>query len=295
MVMPRDISLETTGRIATLTIARPDALNAFTRGTARELVDALDAADADDEVGVVIVTGSGRTFCAGADVSRGSTTFDPAVRDELKSADTFRDGAGIIALRIFEMNKPVIAAVNGPAIGMGATIVLPMDMRLASTTARFGFVFTRRGLVPEAASSWFLPRVVGISTAQEWVCTGRIVSADEALAAGLVRSVHPPGELLDRARELAHEIVANTSPVSVALSRHMLWRMLGASHPMTAHKLDSVALHARGSSEDVREGVTAFLEKRVPNFHSRVSTDMPEFFPWWDEEPFPRGMPGSAP
>jgi len=191
-----------------------------------------------------------------------------------------------VTLRIFNLTKPIIAAVNGPAVGVGATMTLPMDVRLASDTARFGFVFTRRGLVPEAASSWFLPRVVGISRAVEWVCTGRVFPAEEALAGGLVRSTHPPDELLPTARALAQEMAEGTSPVSVALSRQMLWRMLGAPHPMDAHRIDSRGIAARGASADAREGVESFLEKRQASFPLRVSDGMPDFYPWWDEPEF---------
>jgi enoyl-CoA hydratase/carnithine racemase len=254
-----------------------------------ELIDAFDRADADDEVRAVVVTGRGRGFCAGADLGAGGSTFDYEAQGTRARDDRGlppRDGGGQVTLRIFNLTKPVIAAVNGPAVGVGATMTLPMDVRLASDTARFGFVFTRRGLVPEAASSWFLPRVVGISRAMEWVCTGRVFPAEEALAGGLVRSTHAPDELLPTARALALEMAEGTSPVSVALSRQMLWRMLGAPHPMDAHRVDSRGIAARGSSADAREGVESFLEKRQASFPLRVSDGMPDFYPWWDEPEF---------
>jgi enoyl-CoA hydratase/carnithine racemase len=236
-------------------------------------------------VRAVIVTGAGRAFCAGADLSAGRETFDYAKREGL-SAETHRDGGGQVTLRIFEMKKPVIAAVNGPAVGIGATMLLPMDLRLASSEARFGFVFTRRGIVPEACSSWFLPRLVGISQALEWTLSGRVFPAQEALAGGLVSKVLAPDELLPAARALAKEIVDNTAPVSVALARQMMWRMLGADHPMEAHKVDSRGIFHMGASPDVAEGIAAFKEKRAPKFSMRVSRDMPTFYPWWEERAF---------
>jgi enoyl-CoA hydratase/carnithine racemase len=268
--------------VATITLNRPDKLNAFTPTMALELIAALDVVDADDAVRAVVVTGAGRGFCAGADLSGGGDTFSYAEGDEA----AHRDGGGLVTLRIFECLKPVIGAINGPSVGIGTTMQLPMDMRLASTEARFGFVFSRRGIVPEAASSWFLPRVVGISRALEWCETGRIFGADEALAGGLVRSVHEPGDLLPAAYALAAEIAENAAPVSVALTRQMLWRMAGADHPMEAHKVDSRGIAVRGASPDAIEGVMAFLEKRPANFPMRVSDGMPDFFPWWTEREF---------
>ena len=269
--------------VLTITLHRPEKLNAFTPTMMRELIDAFDRADADDAVRAVIVTGAGRAFCAGADLSGGGGTFDNTARDTL---ETHRDGGGLVALRIFESKKPVIAAINGPAVGVGITMTLPMDVRLASTAARMGFVFARRGIVPEACSSWFLPRVVGISRATEWVYTGRIFSAEEALAGGLVSRIVPPADLLATARGLAREIADNTSAVSVALSRQLLWRMLGADHPMEAHQVDSRAIYWMGSSADAREGVAAFLEKRPARFTLRPSADLPGFYPWWTPRPF---------
>jgi enoyl-CoA hydratase/carnithine racemase len=281
------ILYDVTDGIATITMNRPDKLNAFTGRMMAEMIDAFDRSDADDGVRVVIVTGAGRGFCAGADLSGGGDTFNAAARGSAvpePGTDGHavpRDGGGLLTLRIFESLKPVIAAINGPAVGIGITMTLAMDIRLAADDARMGFVFTRRGVVPEAASSWFLTRAVGISRALEWVTTGRVFPAIEALEGGLVRSIHPQAELLPTARELAREIVENTSPVSVALARHMLWRMLGADHPMEAHKIDSRGIFTRGASADAREGVMSFLEKRPASFTMRVTEDMPDWFPWW--------------
>jgi enoyl-CoA hydratase/carnithine racemase len=273
------IRTELDDRVLTITLNRPERLNAWTPTMMRELVEAFDRSDADDEVRAVIVTGAGRGFCAGADLAAGGDTFDYSKRERSGDDPIPRDGGGQFTLRVFESQKPVIAAINGPAVGVGATMTLPMDIRLASDTARIGFVFARRGIVPEAASSWFLPRIVGISQAMEWVATGRVFDAQEALRGGLVRSVHPAGELLDAAYELAREIVDNTAPVSVALARRMLWTMLGAEHPMFAHRADSRGMAARGQSADAREGVTAFLEKRPAEFPDRVSDGLPDVFP----------------
>jgi enoyl-CoA hydratase/carnithine racemase len=270
--------------ILTLTLNRPDRLNAWTETMAEELISAIERADADDEVRVVIVTGAGRAFCAGADLERGGETFDWRAREGADAVP--RDNGGRFTLRVFESVKPVIAAINGPAVGVGATMTLPMDIRLAADDARFGFVFVRRGIVPEAASSWFLPRVVGISQALEWVTTGRVFSAQEALDGGLVRSLHPRDELLEAARALAREIIDGAAPVSVALARRMLWRMLGAEHPMEAHRVDSRALFRRGQSDDVVEGVTSFLEKRPATFTDRVSEGLPDVFVEWSQPEF---------
>lgn len=275
--------------VFTITLNRPERLNAYNLAMQRELIAAFDEADANDDVRAVIVTGAGRAFCAGADLAAGGQTFDYARRADRQGftgEDARRDGGGTVTLRIFECLKPVIAAVNGPAVGIGATMLLPMDVRLASTDARFGFVFTRRGITPEAASSWFLPRLVGISRALEWSMTGRVFPAAEALEGGLVRSVHAPADLLPAALALAREIADHAAPVSVALARQMMWRMLGADHPMEAHKVDSRSIIARGAMADAKEGVTAFLEKRPAAFTDRVSADMPDFFPWWQPRRF---------
>ncbi|MFZ0716400.1 crotonase/enoyl-CoA hydratase family protein [Mycobacterium sp.] len=274
------IRYEVSDHVLTITLDRPERLNAFTDLMAVELVDAFDRADADDDVRAVVMTGAGRGFCAGADLESGGDTFDFADETE------YRDTGGTVSLRIFESVKPVIAAINGPAVGVGISMTLPADVRLASDTARFGFVFARRGIVLDAASSWFLPRAVGISRALEWTATGRVFDAAEALDAGLVRSVYPPEDLLPAAYAVAAEIVANTAPVSVALNRQMLWRMLGAEHPMVAHELDSRLGQSRGASADAKEGVTAFLEKRGAQFPDRVSVDMPADYPWWEPRPF---------
>ncbi|HOM14039.1 MAG TPA: crotonase/enoyl-CoA hydratase family protein [Rubrivivax sp.] len=277
--------------IATITLHRPDKLNAFTTRMGDELIAAFDHTDADDAVRAVIVTGAGRAFCAGADLSGGGQTFDYAARaqaaqHEKKVGEVYRDGGGRVTLRIYRSLKPVIGAINGAAVGIGMTLQLPMDMRLASTEARFGFVFARRGITPEAASSWFLPRLVGMQTALEWCFTGRVFPAQEALARGLVRSLHAPHELLPAARALAREIAEHSAPVSVALTRQMLWRLAAAEHPMAAHRIDSRAIQARGASADAREGIGAFLDKRAPVYPDKVSSGMPEFFPWWDEPAF---------
>jgi enoyl-CoA hydratase/carnithine racemase len=287
------ILYEVSEQILTITLNRPDKLNAFNATMMRELIEAFDAADKDDEVRAIIVTGAGRAFCAGADLSSGANTFDrDAQRGPVRrladggvdySDPNARDGGGQVTLRIFKCLKPVIAAVNGPAVGIGATMQLAMDIRIASENAKFGFVFSQRGIVPEAASSWFLPRIVGISQALEWCFTGRVFPAEEALAGRLVSKVVPPDQLLAAARALAREIATKTAPVSVALIRQMMWRMSGADDPMEAHKVDSRGIYARGRSGDVKEGVMAFLEKRPAHFTDKVSSDMPDYFPWWEE------------
>jgi len=264
-------------RVLTITLHRPDNLNAFTPVMKRELIAAFDAADADDDVRVVVVTGAGRAFCAGADLSGGGDTFDYKRRGG-SATEAPRDGGGEVSLRIYEMRKPVIGAINGAAVGVGVTMTLPMDVRLASDTAKFGFVFTRRGIVPEAASTWFLPRLVGPSQAAEWLMTGRVFPAVEAHAGGLVRSVHAADDLLPAAYELARDIADNAAPVSVALARQMMWRGLATDSPYDAHVTDSRAMHATGQAADVREGIASFMEKRAPQFPGRVSTDVPDVF-----------------
>jgi enoyl-CoA hydratase/carnithine racemase len=296
------LQLALEGPVLTIALHRPERMNAYTHDMSVELMRAFDLADADDAVRAVIVTGSGRAFCAGADLSLGAKTFDYAARGDRPGAaaaagaaaqadgggidwgsEAVRDSGGRVTLRIFGCLKPVIAAVNGPAVGIGATMLLPMDIRLAAEGARFGFVFTRRGIVPEACSSWFLPRLVGISQALEWTMTGRVLDAAEALRGGLVRQVLPPAELLPAAHALALEIAANTAPVSVALTRQLMLRMQGAAHPMEAHRIDSRAIFSRGASADAKEGVESFLDKRAAVFPNTVSADMPPWFPWWDE------------
>jgi enoyl-CoA hydratase/carnithine racemase len=289
--------------VCTLTLHRPDKLNAVTPTMIEELIAAFDRIDADDAVRAVIVTGAGRAYCAGADLSGGGKTFDhggptthrrasratdphtPSARDGSRSATEHRDGGGRVTLRLFDLKKPVIAAINGPAVGFGVTMTLAMDVRLASTTARFGFVFSRRGVVPEACSTWFLPRIVGIAQAAEWVYTGRVFDANEALRGRLVSRVLDPEALLPAAHSLAREIADNTSAVSVALSRQMLWKLLGADHPMAAHRLDSQGMFWTGRSADAYEGVTSFVEKRPAKFTLKPSTDMPPFYPWWEARP----------
>ena len=272
--------------IATITLNRPEKMNAFTNVMMKEMVAAFDLVDGDDAVRVVIVTGGGeRAFCAGADLTpdHGGSVFASGDAVESLSDERVRDSGGRLTLRIFECKKPVIAAVNGVAVGIGATMQLAMDMRLASTTARYGFVFARRGIVPEAASSWFLPRLVGMQRALEWCMTGRVFDAQEAMDGGLVRSLHAPEDLQPAAQKLAREIADNTAPVSVALTRHMLWRLSAEKHPMAAHKIDSRAIYRRSRSGDAKEGISSFLEKRDPVYPDKVSADMPDFFPWWDE------------
>jgi enoyl-CoA hydratase/carnithine racemase len=291
-----EIRYEVEDGICTVTLHRPDRLNAVTTTMLRELGEAWDRADADDAVRAVIVTGAGRAFCAGADLGSGGATFNYAerkgetsARGHAETAEEHRDGGGTVALRIFDMKKPVIAAINGPAVGFGITLTLPMDIRIASSSARIGFVFARRGVVPEACSTWFLPRLVGISQAAEWVYTGRVFSAEEALAGRLVSRVVAPDALLPTARALAREIADNSSAISVTLARQMMWKLLAADHPMDAHLLDSQAMFWTGRSADAREGIAAFLEKRPARFPLRPSADLPPFYPWW------RPRPSSAP
>ncbi|MGI9607667.1 MAG: crotonase/enoyl-CoA hydratase family protein [Acidimicrobiales bacterium] len=305
----QQITYEVTDRVATITLNRPDKLNAFTSRMVHEVCAAFDAADADGDVRAVIVTGAGRAFCAGADMSAGASTFqktnteapESRSRGERSSRSDQngepqrstgsvdkkqRDGGGIVSLRIFKSLKPVIAAINGAAVGVGSTMTLPMDIRLASTDARMGFVFTQRGITLEAASSWFLPRVVGMSQALEWSMTGRVFDAEEARAGGLVSAVHDPDDLLPAARELAAEIAESTSPVAVAMNRQLLWRMWGEPHPMGAHRVESRAVPQLGASADVAEGITSFFEKRPAEFASDPATEMPPVYPWFDEPEF---------
>ena len=282
----QDILYEVSDGIATITLNRPDKMNAFTGRMMHEIISALDITDTDDDVKVVIFTGAGRAFCAGADLSSGGDTFAKGGSDVQTKQGVPRDGGGLVSLRIFNSLKPVIGVINGAAVGVGVTMTLPMDFRLASDNAKFGFVFAKRGIVPEACSSYFLPRLVGISQATEWVYTGRVFPASEALAGGLVRSVHAPEDLMGVARGIAREIADNTAPVSVAMSRRMLWQMLGASHPMEAHRADSRGIQERGRSADSKEGVVSFLEKRDAVYPDKVSQGLPNIFPNWEEPEF---------
>jgi len=306
----RTIGYDLSDGVATITLDRPDHMNAFTVRMCMEMIDAFDRVDDDPDVRAVIVTGAGRAFCAGADLAGGADAFDPSgsaaagVASELtdgggassemspgeramrRAVDPRRDFGGLLTLRIFEVTKPVIAAINGPAVGIGATMTLPMDIRLASDSARFGFVFAARGIVPEAASSWFLPRLVGIQQALEWCYTARVFPAAEALDGGLVRSLHAPEDLLGAARALATEIATNSAPVSVALTRQLMWRGLVADHPMEAHRIDSPGVTTTGSGADAREGISAFFEKRPPEWRQQVPGDLPDWFPWWDQPSF---------
>lgn len=283
----REIVYETSGDIVTITLNRPQQLNAFTFRMRDELLEAFDRADADDDIRAIVVTGAGRAFCAGADLSSGNKTFDYAARANETDMASHRDGGGRVTLRIFKSLKPVIAAINGPAVGIGATMTLPMDYRIGVEQARLGFVFTRRGIVPEACSTWFLPRIVGINQALDWVLSGRLVTARDAFDAGLLQQVCTPEDLKKSAYRVAERIAENTSAVSVALARQMLWRMLGAVHPMQAHLVESRAIYATGRSNDAREGITSFLEKRPARFSDRPSADLPNVFPgeqelWWE-------------
>jgi len=292
------IAAETADGILTLTLNRPDKLNAFTGKMMWEMIDVFTKVNADDAVGAVIVTGAGRAFCAGADLSGGAGTFDATTNPARKERDAgpvetvdwsderVRDGGGRLTLAIYECLKPVIAAVNGAAVGVGITMQLAMDIRIAAPEARFGFVFARRGIVPEAASSWFLPRIVGIAQALDWCYSGRVFAAQEALDAGLVSEIVAQDALAARAREIARGIIDNAAPVSIALIRQMMWRGLGMDHPMEAHKVDSRGIYARGASADVREGVSAFLEKRPAKFPMKVSDGMPRYFPWWEQRKY---------
>lgn len=286
------IQYDVADNILTITLNRPDKLNAFTATMMTEMIDAFQRANKDDDVRAIIVTGAGRAFCAGADLSAGANTFNAQNRSEKAGVGTkngdvdwsderVRDGGGRVTLEIFECLKPVIAACNGPAVGIGATMQCAMDIRLGSEAARVGFVFSRRGIVPEAASSWFLPRIVGIQQALAWCYSGRVFDAKEAHDGGFFMEVLPPDQLLPRARAIAREIAENTSPVSVALIRQMMWRGLGMDHPMEAHKVNSRGIYSRGASADVKEGVVSFLEKRPAKFPQKVSADMPPYFPWW--------------
>ena len=290
------ITFNIKNHVGTMTLNRPDKLNAFNARMFNEMMDALNHVDENDEIRALIITGAGKAFCAGADLSAGENTFNydkRADRPDKKvpqkngqydlSHENTRDAGGRLSLRIFSCLKPVIAAINGDAVGVGITAMLPADIRIAAKQARFGFVFTRRGVVPEACSSWFLPRIAGIQNALEWMLSGRLIPAEEAKQAGLVRSLHEPNQLLDDANELARTFMEKTAPVSIALTRQMLWRALGDSHPMEAHKIDSRGIYIRGKSKDAKEGILSFLEKRNPNFPNKVSADMPDFFPWWKE------------
>jgi len=281
----KTIACEVEDGILTLTLNRPEILNAFNSDMLEEMLEAFDRADADDDVRAIIVTGAGRGFCAGADLSSGNDAFDADARADRPSG-VQPDGGGRLTLRIYELKKPIIAAINGPAVGVGVTMTLPMDIRIASDNARFGFVFARRGIVPEACSSYFLPRVVGISQALDWCYSGKVFPAEEALAGGLIRSIHAKDDLLEAARAIAREISDNTSSVSVTLIRQMMWRMLAADHPMEAHKIDSRGVYYTGRSADAKEGVDAFLEKRTAVFPGKVSNDLPDYYPWWEPRQF---------
>lgn len=280
------IRYEAEGPILFITLERPEKLNAFTTRMLDELIDAYRRADEDDAIRAIVVTGAGRGFCAGADLSAGPGTFDRRNADNVLGPEEHRDGGGLVSLTVYGLKKPVIAAINGPAVGVGITMTLPMDIRIASTQARMGFVFSRRGIVPEACSTYFLARLVGPAQAAEWFYTGRVFNAEEALRGGLVSRVVPPEQLLATATEIAREIADNTAPVSVALCRQMMWRGLEARHPMEAHRIESKGIYWMGQSVDVAEGVASFLEKRPPRFPGAPSRDMPPFYPWWEDPDF---------
>jgi enoyl-CoA hydratase/carnithine racemase len=292
------ITTDLSDGIFTITMHRPDNMNAFTERMMHEMIAAFDEADENDDVRAVIVTGHGdRAFCAGADLSSGAETFDYDKRLDRDSPQRedgsvdwnhrgARDGGGQLTLRIFNCKKPVIGAINGAAVGVGSTMTLPMDVRLAADHARFGFVFARRGIVPEAASSWFLPRLVGISQALQWCYKGDVFGAEEAMAGGLVQAIHKPEELIPAARALAKELTADSAPVSIAMTRQMLWRMMGANHPIEAHRMDSRAIWYRGRQEDAKEGIVSFLEKRPADYANKVSSDMPDLHQWFDDPEF---------
>jgi enoyl-CoA hydratase/carnithine racemase len=280
------IRYEQRGAVAVVTLNRPEQRNTVTYGVLDELLDAFARTDADDDVRAVVVTATGAFFSAGTDLGA-RDGYDTSAADFKPLRGGTRDVGGELAIRIFDSHKPVIAAVNGTAVGIGVSMILPMDVRIAAADARFGLPFVRRGIVPESCSTWFLPRVVGISRAVEWAVTGRIFDAAEALAGGLVRELLPAGQVLDRALEIAGEIASSTSAVSVALTRRMMWQQLGVDHPMHANVVESRALLALGRLADASEGVAAFREKRPPRFSLRVSSDLPDFVPWWDEPEFP--------
>jgi enoyl-CoA hydratase/carnithine racemase len=278
----KNILLEQRDNIAVLSLNRPNKLNAFTFSMMEEMIDALDALDADNNIHALIITGKGRAFCAGADLSSGQETFNPSFDDfAVQESDFRRDSGGILTLRMYKFLKPIVIACNGPAVGIGASMQLAADVRLASDQARFGFVFNNRGIVPDACSSWFLPKIVGISSALELTYSGRIIDASEALKLNLVSSIYDSENLLDNALDFAKNMVKNSAPVSIAVTRQMLWRSLEGSGPYDAHIVESKAIDSRGASEDAKEGVSSFLEKRAAEFKNKVSEDMPSFFPWW--------------
>ena len=272
-------------KVLTIQFTRPEKMNTFSGQMLKDIMEVLDDAEKDDEVRAVIFTGSGKAFCAGADLSSGEDTFDMSDRQK-KDQNVQRDTGGVLTLRLFDFKKPLIAAINGAAVGVGVTMTLPMDIRICSDKAKFGFVFAKRGIVPEACSSWFLPKIVGISNALQWCLSGKIFQPTEALEKGLITEITSEEDLLKRAKEIASDFVDSTSSLSVTLIRQMLWKMLGADHPMEAHKVDSRGVYFLGKTGEASEGVLSFLEKRDPNFPGKVSKDLPEFYPWWTEKDF---------
>lgn len=279
----REIRYALESRVATITLDRPGAMNAFTTRMMEEMLAAIAAADRDDGVRAIVVTGAGKAFCAGADLSAGGSTFDDSSGGEGVGLADHRDGGGRVSLALFACRKPVIAAINGAAVGVGITMTLPMDIRVVAEDAKIGFVFARRGIVPEACSSWFLPRIVGISKAAELCYTGRVFRARDEAGSGLFTHVVPAAEVLPRATSIAREIADNTSAVSVALTKALLWHGLGEADPQSAHIIDSKCIHWAGRRPDAYEGVSSFLEKRGPRFSMSAWRDMPDFYPWWKE------------
>ncbi len=273
-------------RILTITLNRPEKLNAYSEDMHHDLFKAMDEAEADDNIRVIIVTGEGRAFCAGMDLGKGNDTFNYGELDENPDWSEYRDLGGMLALRFYESTKPMIAAINGPAVGVGITMTLPMDIRLASEDSKMGFVFVRRGVMPDGCANWFLPKLVGVGQSLEWFLSGKIFSAAEARERGLISSIYPADQLLDKAKEMAMDIARNTSAVSVALTRQMVWRMAGADHPMESHKVETRGFYYTGRSKDAKEGIMSFIEKRKPVFTNSPVSDMPPFYPWWKEPEF---------
>ena len=278
------IKLERHENLALLFLNRPEKLNAFTFLMMEELICAFDLIEEDDTFNAVIISGIGRGFCAGADLSSGKNTFNPSFDNFAVQEDDFRrDSGGILTLRMYKFLKPIIFACNGPAVGIGASMQLPGDIRIASEDARFGFVFNNRGIVPDACSSWFLPKIVGISKALDLTFSGRIIDSKEALDIELISSIHKPENLINDAKKIAQELVEKSAPVSIAITRQMLWRSFGQAAPYEAHVIESKAIDSRGASDDAKEGVNSFLEKRPARFKNLISSDMPDFFPWWED------------
>ena len=280
----KTITLEQDENLAILLLNRPEKLNAFTFLMMEELISALDLIEDDDSFHAVI-SGAGRGFCAGADLSGGKETFNPSFDNfAVQEQDFRRDSGGILTLRMYKFLKPIIFACNGPAVGIGASMQLAGDIRIASENARFGFVFNNRGIVPDACSSWFLPKIVGISKALDLTFSGKIIDSQEALDISLISSIHKSENLMNDAKKIAQDLIEKSAPVSIAITRQMLWRSFGQANPYEAHVIESKAIDSRGASDDAKEGVNSFLEKRPAKFKNLISSDMPDFFPWWKDE-----------